>query len=48
MKLVTGYIEVKTTYLEINCHEACQEIDADKDLSSRACVSVRSRLEECV
>lgn len=28
--------------------EACQEIDADKDLCSRVCMSVRSRLEECV
>lgn len=28
--------------------EACQEIDADKDLCSRVCISVRSRLEECV
>ena len=28
--------------------EACQEIDANKDLCSRACMSVRSRLEEWV
>ena len=28
--------------------EACQEINADKDLCSKVCMSVRSRLEECV
>ena len=28
--------------------EACQEIDANKVLCSRVCVSVRPRLEECV
>ena len=28
--------------------EACQEIDADKDFCSRVCMSVRSRLHECV
>ena len=28
--------------------EACQKIDADKDLCSRVCMNVCSRLEECV
>ena len=28
--------------------EACQEIDANKDLCSRMCMSVSFRLEKCV
>ena len=28
--------------------KACQEIDAGEDLCFRACMSVRSRLEECM
>ena len=28
--------------------KACQKIDAGKNLCFRACMSVRSRLEECV
>ena len=28
--------------------EACQDIDADKDLCARVCMSVHSRLEQCV